>query len=94
MREFLPKATKILLKRKFLLAKQALVNPPVIMDGQKREAFLNLTQIMGAQGQSLTTQAQAIRAQVNWEVAPHVNQNYSTSHLRHFTRMITFEALH
>ena len=57
------------------------------MNGQKREAFLNLTQIMGAQGQSVTTQAQAMRAQVNWEVAHHVNQNYSTSHLRHFSRM-------
>ena len=64
-------------------------DPTVMRDGEIREAFLNLTQVMATQAQVVTTQAQAMMAQANQEVLPCGNQSASTmaSRLRDFTKM-------
>ena len=71
------------------LCGKALVNPPIMSDGEISATFLNLTKFMDNQAQVITTQAQAMMTQANREVAPHVNQNSITmaSRLRDFSRM-------
>ncbi|TMX03758.1 hypothetical protein EJD97_014376 [Solanum chilense] len=64
-------------------------SPPILMDGEKREAFPKLIQVMATQSQVVTTQAQAMMAQANQEIGTPMNKNSSTMdlHLRDFTRM-------
>ncbi|TMX01885.1 hypothetical protein EJD97_023254 [Solanum chilense] len=68
---------------------QVLVVPPLITDGEIREAFLNLTQAMTTEANAFISQVQSMMAQVNLEVVPRMPQYASTmeSCLRHITRM-------
>ena len=68
---------------------QAPVNPPPLMDGDIRYAFLQMSQAITTQAQSITTQAQSMTTQANREVVPRANQHVGTmaSRLRDFTRM-------
>ena len=61
---------------------QFLVNSPSMTDSEVKEALFQMAQVV-------TTQAKAIMAHDNREVAPRVNEHVSTaaSHLRDFTRM-------
>ena len=58
-------------------------------NGQIRADFLNLAQSMISQASVVTSQVQAMTAQVNSEVGRRVPQHANTmaSHLRDFTRM-------
>ena len=53
-------------------------SPPIMMDGDIREAFPNLIQVMATQSQFVTTQAQAMMAQANRVIETPVNKNSST----------------
>ena len=46
------------------------VVPPLMTDGEIREAFLNLAQAMILQANAVTSQIQAMTAQANREVGP------------------------
>ena len=64
-------------------------NTPILTDGEIREAFQNLTQVIAIQSQVVPTQAQAMMAQADHEIGTPVNKNSSTraSQLRDFTRI-------
>lgn len=65
------------------------VNPPCMKDGEFRAAFCYFDQDMTKKSQALSTHAQAMVAQENRDVGPHVQHNGSTttSRLRDFNRM-------
>ncbi|TMW94055.1 hypothetical protein EJD97_010796, partial [Solanum chilense] len=68
---------------------QAPINPPPLMDGEIRDAFIQMAQAITTQAQAVTTQSQAITAQANPEVVHRANQHVCTmaSRLRDFTRI-------
>ena len=68
---------------------QVPVVPLPMIGGEIRAVFFNLTQAMTSQANVVTSQVQAMTAQVNREVGYHMPPHYSTmdSCLRDFTRM-------
>ena len=62
---------------------QVPVAPPLIMNGEKRLAFLNLAQDMTSQANGNTSQIKAMMTQVNLEVGPRMPHHASimASHL-------------
>ena len=78
MREFLPVEIKVPPLDEVANDDQAPTNPPTMMDGDIRDAFLQMDQAITTQAQVITTQAQAMTAQDNREVVPQGNQNVGT----------------
>lgn len=72
-----------ILNEKVPIGGHVLANPPVIQDGEVKEDFLNLNQVMD-------TQDQYMRTHENTEVRPcvHKNSNTMASHLTDFTTML------
>ena len=68
---------------------QVPVVPPLMTEGEIRETFLNLSQAMTYQANSVTSHVQIITTQVNREIGPLVPQHARTmaSHLREFNKM-------
>ena len=71
------------------LGGQVSFNTPILTDGEIRDAFQNLTEVMATQSQVITTKAQAIMVRADREIGTPVNKIYSTmdSHLRDFSRV-------
>ncbi|TMX05708.1 hypothetical protein EJD97_006916, partial [Solanum chilense] len=67
---------------------QVPANPPSMVDGDIRAAFLQMDKAITTQEQAITTQPQAMTAIANQEVVPRGNQvRTPASRLRDFIRM-------